>query len=175
MGAEATFNRQRQRSADSWPVGPEPQPGAVHMERFAPWAGLTAPQIRSLTHGTGADVCEETERDRLLIEAADQLPAHHDIDDTLWGRLVTGFTPEQPLDPQMLCGWYHGISHTARATGLPVQPGAGGVPRLSAADGDDGWPEALREVSRSAARLARPAGWACLCSLVLPTAPTAPC
>ncbi|MFD9561731.1 carboxymuconolactone decarboxylase family protein [Streptomyces sp. NPDC059994] len=100
----------------------------VHVQRFAPRAELNAAQIRSLTHGTRTDPCWETERDRLLIEAADALHAHHDIDDALWDRLATEFSPEQLLDLLMLCGWYHAISYTARATRLPLEPG---TPRFS--------------------------------------------
>ncbi|WP_371656424.1 MULTISPECIES: carboxymuconolactone decarboxylase family protein [unclassified Streptomyces] len=100
----------------------------VHVQRFAPRAELNVAQIRSLTRGTSTDACWETERDRLLIEATDALHAHHDIDDALWGRLATEFSSEQLLDLLMLCGWYHAISYTARATRLPPEPGA---PRFS--------------------------------------------
>ena len=64
-----------------------------------------------------------TGRDRLLLDAADALHTRHDIDDTLWARLATEFTPEELLDLLMLCGWYHAISFTARATRLAPEPG----------------------------------------------------
>lgn len=96
----------------------------VHLARFAPRAGLTSAQIGSLTHGSSADPCWTTERDRLLLDAADALHAHHDLDDTLWERLAAEFGPEQLLDLLMLCGWYHAISFTARATRLAPEPGA---------------------------------------------------
>ena len=110
----------------------------VHLARFAPRAGLTGAQIASLTHGTSADTCWSDERDRLLLDAADALHTHHDIDDSLWGRLSAEFTPEQLLDLLMLCGWYHAISYTARATRIAPEPGA---PRFGdfppASDGED--------------------------------------
>ncbi|MFG2287636.1 hypothetical protein ACGFOU_16455 [Streptomyces sp. NPDC048595] len=56
---------------------------SVHVQRFAPRAGLTTAQIGSLTHGTSADTCWTTERDRMLIDAADARHAHHDLDDAL--------------------------------------------------------------------------------------------
>ncbi|MGW2921858.1 carboxymuconolactone decarboxylase family protein [Streptomyces angustmyceticus] len=96
----------------------------VHIARFAQRAGLTAAQISSLTHGTSADPCWTAERDRLLLDATDALHTHHDIDDALWTRLGAEFTPEQLLDLFMLCGWYHAISYTARATRLPPEPGS---------------------------------------------------
>lgn len=96
----------------------------VHVARFAPRAGLTPEQIASLTHGSSADPCWTAERDRLLLDAADALHTHHDIDDALWERLAAEFDPEQLLDLLMLCGWYHAISFTARATRLAPEPGA---------------------------------------------------
>ncbi|GGP33515.1 hypothetical protein GCM10010278_07230 [Streptomyces melanogenes] len=109
---------------------------SVHVQRFAPRAELTEAQIRSLTYGTSSDACWDTERDRLLIEAVDALHARHDIVDALWGRLAGEFTAEQLLDLLMLCGWYHAISFTARATRLPLEPGAPRFSAFAAPDGD---------------------------------------
>jgi len=95
----------------------------VHIARFTPRAGLTRAQISSLTHGSSADTCWTTDRDRLLLDAADALHTDHDIDDTLWELLSAEFSPEQLLDLLMLCGWYHAISFTARATRLTPEPG----------------------------------------------------
>jgi alkylhydroperoxidase family enzyme len=74
------------------------------------------------------DTCWTAERDRLLLDAADALHADHDIDDALWTRLSAEFTREQLLDLFMLCGWYHAVSFTARATRLAPEPG---TPRFS--------------------------------------------
>ncbi len=101
----------------------------VHIARFAERAGLTADQISSLTHGSSADPCWSDERDRLLLDTADALHDDNDIDDALWARLSARFSPEQILDQLMLCGWYHAVSFTARATRLPPEPGA---PRFDA-------------------------------------------
>ncbi|QHC23404.1 carboxymuconolactone decarboxylase family protein [Streptomyces sp. GS7] len=101
----------------------------VHITRFADRAELTSQQITSLTHGSSADLCWTGERDRLLLDTADALHDGHDIDDALWARLSAQFSSEQILDVLMLCGWYHAISFTARATRLPPEPGA---PRFDA-------------------------------------------
>ncbi|HJP74419.1 MAG TPA: carboxymuconolactone decarboxylase family protein [Pseudonocardiaceae bacterium] len=95
----------------------------VHIARFAGKAGLTADQIVSLTSGSSADPCWSDERDRVLLDAADSLHEGNDIDDELWARLAGQFGPEQLLDVLMLCGWYHAISFTARATRLAPEPG----------------------------------------------------
>ncbi|MEU9096769.1 carboxymuconolactone decarboxylase family protein [Streptomyces sp. NPDC048361] len=96
----------------------------VHIALFADRAGLTPHQIASLTHGSSVDPCWSDERDRLLLDTADALHDGNDIDDELWARLSAHFSPEQILDLLMLCGWYHAISFTARATRLPPEPGA---------------------------------------------------
>ncbi|MFC4907033.1 carboxymuconolactone decarboxylase family protein [Actinomadura gamaensis] len=101
----------------------------VHIARFAGRAALTSQQISSLTHGSSADPCWTDERDRLLLDAADALHDDRDIGDALWARLSGHFGPEQILDLLMLCGWYHAISITARATRLAPEPGA---PRFDA-------------------------------------------
>ncbi|MEY9862906.1 alkylhydroperoxidase family enzyme [Catenulispora sp. GAS73] len=96
----------------------------VHVARFAVRADLTDAQISSLTHGSSTDACWTDERDRLLIDTADALHDANDIDDALWTRLDAEFSHEQLLDLLMLCGWYHAISFTARATRLAPEPGA---------------------------------------------------
>ncbi|MYW69915.1 carboxymuconolactone decarboxylase family protein [Streptomyces sp. SID8379] len=98
----------------------------VHVARFAGRAGLTAAQVSSLADGSGTDACWTSERDRLLVEAVDALHTAHDIDDPLWERLAVEFGPEQLLDLLMLCGFYHAISFTARATRLRPEPGTPG-------------------------------------------------
>jgi alkylhydroperoxidase family enzyme len=96
----------------------------VHIARFADKARLTEAQIASLTYGSSGDPCWSDERDRVLLDAADSLHEHNDIDDALWTRLTAQFGTEQLLDVLMLCGWYHAISFTARATRLAPEPGA---------------------------------------------------
>ena len=85
------------------------------MAFFAERAGLSAAQVTSLVYGGAGDPCWLSERDRLLIEAADALHEEADIGDGLWHRLARQFTEEQLLDLLMLAGWYHAISFTAKA------------------------------------------------------------
>ena len=90
----------------------------VHVAFFAERAGLSGPQISSLTHGGAGDPCWADERDRLLIQAADALHDGADIGDGLWLRLTRQFSDVQLLDLTMLAGWYHAISFTANAARL---------------------------------------------------------
>jgi alkylhydroperoxidase family enzyme len=96
----------------------------VHVAFFAERAGLTGPQLTSLTHGGAGDPCWPGERDRLLIEAADALHDTARIGDDLWLRLAGEFSDEQLLDVTMLAGWYHAISFTANAARVALEDGA---------------------------------------------------
>jgi alkylhydroperoxidase family enzyme len=96
----------------------------VHVVFFAERAGLSGPQVTSLTHGGPPDPCWTDERDRLLIEAADSLHDSSDIADDLWHRLAQIFSHEELLDLTMLCGWYHAISFTANSARVEREQGA---------------------------------------------------
>ncbi len=96
----------------------------VHVAYFADRAGLSADQLTSLTHGEPADACWTDEADRLLVEVADALHDHADIDDALWQRAAGHFTDVQLLDLLVLCGWYHAISYAANGIRLPPEPWA---------------------------------------------------
>lgn len=96
----------------------------VHVAVFAERAGLSGPQITSLAHGTASDPCWTSERDRLLIHAADALHDTSDIDDDLWRRMAREFSVEQLLDLLMLSGWYHAISFTANGARVGCEEGA---------------------------------------------------
>jgi alkylhydroperoxidase family enzyme len=90
----------------------------VHVALFSDAAALTREQVGSLTHGSADDDCWTDDRDRLLVEAVDQLHDSGTIDDALWARLAEVLTTEQLLDLPMLIGWYHSISFTANSAGV---------------------------------------------------------
>ena len=96
----------------------------VHVSFFADRAGLSGPQLTSLTHGRPADECWTDERDRLLIESADALHDSAVIGDDLWLRLARVFREEQLLDLLMLCGWYHAVSFAANSARVSCEDGA---------------------------------------------------
>jgi alkylhydroperoxidase family enzyme len=100
----------------------------VHVAFFSGRAGLSGPQVSSLTHGDSADACWVQERDRLLIEAADDLHDTADIPDAMWERLSSEFSDSQALDILLLCGWYHAISFVANGARVALEDGA---PRFS--------------------------------------------
>jgi alkylhydroperoxidase family enzyme len=95
----------------------------VHVMFFAERVGLTAEQVRSLTHGSAEDRCWNR-RESLLLAAADALHDHADIDDSLWAELGAELTDVELLDLLLLCGWYHAISYVARGARVELEQGA---------------------------------------------------
>ena len=93
----------------------------VHVAYFAGRAGLGSAQLASLSHGCPGDACWTDRRDRLLIEAVDALHDTSDVPEPLWAQLAAEFSEAELLDLLMLCGWYHAISFTARATRLELE------------------------------------------------------
>jgi alkylhydroperoxidase family enzyme len=95
----------------------------VHIAFFAERAGFTAAQVTSLTHGGPDDGCWD-ERDRVLVELADQLHDTATIDDEAFGRARALLSDAELLDAFLLCGWYHAISFAANAAGVENEDGA---------------------------------------------------
>lgn len=96
----------------------------VHIAFFADAAALTPAQVTSLTHGDATDSCWTSQRDRLLVEAADELHNTAAITDALYIRLSDTFTDAELLDLFMLCGWYHAISYAANGAGVELEDAA---------------------------------------------------
>ncbi|MEU4475313.1 carboxymuconolactone decarboxylase family protein [Micromonospora sp. NPDC023888] len=96
----------------------------VHVLLFAHRAGLTRPEIASITHGAPDDSCWTTGRERALIRVVDALHDSSDIDDGLWQSARAALDEPRLLDLLLLCGWYHAISFAARATRVELEPGA---------------------------------------------------
>ncbi len=99
----------------------------VHIAFFSEQASLEDDQIRSLTHGSSADTCW-SDRDRLLIAAADGLHDDAQLDDDLFAELDSTFSDAELLDLMMLAGWYHAISSAANGAQIALEPD---VPRFS--------------------------------------------
>ncbi len=96
----------------------------VHVAFFAARVELSEEQVRSLTYGHATDSCWTDLRDRLLVEAVDELHATADLSDELWERLRPTFDDAQILDLLLLCGWYHAISFAANGARVALEDGA---------------------------------------------------
>jgi hypothetical protein len=99
----------------------------VHVAFFAERVALSADQVTSLTHGSSADPCWDSPRDRVLIDAADALHDTTRISPELWGRLSGALSEAEILDLLLLCGWYHAISFVANGVEIELEAG---VPRF---------------------------------------------
>ena len=80
--------------------------------------------MTSLTHGSPDDTCWSDAGEKLLVGAVDALVDGNDIADALWHDLAAHFEEQQLLDLLLLAGWYRAITYVARATRLPLEPGA---------------------------------------------------
>jgi alkylhydroperoxidase family enzyme len=95
----------------------------VHVAFFADRVGLTAEQVRSVTHGTPDDPCWAP-GEAVLIRAVDELHDSADLSDETWTALAAVLTTEQILDLLFLAGWYHAISYAANGARTPLEVGA---------------------------------------------------
>jgi alkylhydroperoxidase family enzyme len=95
----------------------------VHVAFFAERVGLTADQIRSITHGSPDDPCWEIE-DGAVLRLVDSLIDTANVDDVLWARAAARFTRAQLLDILLLAGWYHAVAFAANAARVPLEEGA---------------------------------------------------
>ena len=96
----------------------------VHVAFFAERAGLDGAQVTSLTHGSSSDPCWVDERERVLIDAVDELHEQSDLSDATWARLAAVRSEAECLDLLLLSGWYHAISFVARGARVDLEPGA---------------------------------------------------
>ena len=69
----------------------------MHVAFFATRVGLTDAQVTSVTHGDSSDACWDDERDRVLLDAVDQLHDTAHVDDVLWARLADVLSEAEQL------------------------------------------------------------------------------
>ena len=89
-----------------------------HHRRFGPEVGLSD---RDLAVLTGAGSQDWSPRDRLLVAAADELHANHEISEATWGGLSALLTTEQLVELPMLVGHYILLAGRLRSLGVPLE------------------------------------------------------
>ncbi len=87
-------------------------------ERLALAAGLSGEEVRLVPHGP--DAAGWSDRQRLLLQAADELHATRDISDRLWSELRALLGDKELIELCMLVGHYEMLAMTLNA--LRVQP-----------------------------------------------------
>jgi len=70
-----------------------------------------------------------SERDRLLLSAADELHRDQQLHDSTWDALRAEFDHAQLVEIPFVVGNYTMLSMVANATGVPVEPGLPELPR----------------------------------------------
>jgi alkylhydroperoxidase family enzyme len=92
-----------------------------HHERLGKRAGLSPERIAAVRSGPEAEGW--TERQELLLHAADELHAEGRIGDELWARLAAHFDPPRLIELCMLVGHYEMLAMTLNSLGVePEQP-----------------------------------------------------
>jgi 4-carboxymuconolactone decarboxylase len=92
----------------------------VHVAAFGESAGFSPEQIAAIAD-TAPDHAVLTERDRLLVQLADELHDTATVSDALWLQLAAVWTPAQLIELLMLAGWYHAISYVCNAARVPLE------------------------------------------------------
>jgi alkylhydroperoxidase family enzyme len=98
-----------------------------HHNEYARAAGLSEAEIARVAAGPEADGWSE--RDRLLLRAADELHATQRLDDATWAALRALFSDAQLVEIPLVVGHYTMLSMLANATGVPLEPGLRVPPR----------------------------------------------
>jgi 4-carboxymuconolactone decarboxylase len=86
--------------------------------RLGAKAGLSDGDLAALT---GAGTRDWSAREGLLVAAADELHANHEISDATWRGLSALLTTEQLVELPMLVGHYILLAGTLRSLGVPLE------------------------------------------------------
>src|SRR5829696_5463582 len=95
----------------------------VHVVTFGRPLGLTEEQLASTVDGVPDDPCW-SDRDALLVRAADELHASSSVSDELFAALAEHWRPDQILDIVILAGCYRLISLVVNAAAIEQEPWA---------------------------------------------------
>jgi alkylhydroperoxidase family enzyme len=97
-------------------------------ERIARTAGLEREEVERVREGPAAGW---SERQRLLLRAADELHAERNISSELWAELRPLYSDRELIELCMLVGHYEMLAMTLNSLGVqPDRLGSGGAPRL---------------------------------------------
>jgi len=89
----------------------------AHHVGFAVQSGLSEDEIRALSGEFGVDWSTE---ERALLDAVDELHAHHTLTDATWKRLAAFLDTKQLITLPMLVGQYTMLAGTLNALGVDI-------------------------------------------------------
>jgi AhpD family alkylhydroperoxidase len=97
-----------------------------HHERLGALAGLSAEEIERVRSGPGAEGWSE--RQRLLLRAADELHADRTLSDALWSELRPLMSDTDLIELCLLVGHYEMVAMTLNALAVEPDPLPAGPP-----------------------------------------------
>lgn len=97
-----------------------------HHERIGQLSGLSAADVERVREGPEADGW--TDRQRLLLQAADELLSERTIGDPLWDQLALLLNEEELIELCMLVGHYEMLAMTLNALRVEPDPPPSGRP-----------------------------------------------
>lgn len=92
----------------------------VHIASYRKKADLTDDQVYSTIHGSAADACWQ-DKDRALIDMADELHEDGRVSDETFDALSSHFSANAIMELLALTGWYHAISYMANGMGTELE------------------------------------------------------
>lgn len=98
-----------------------------HHVRYARAAGLDGAEIERIAEGPAA--AGWSERERLLLEVADELHRGQDVSDATWRRMRGCFDDAQLVEIPFVVGIYTMLSMVAKSTGVPLEADLPPLPR----------------------------------------------
>ena len=89
-------------------------------------AGISDEEISALTKPVGDHAWND--EDALVLEATDELYAHHGVSDEMWARLTDRFSTQEILDLVFAVGQYQLVSTVLNTVGVALDEGVPGFP-----------------------------------------------
>jgi alkylhydroperoxidase family enzyme len=89
-------------------------------------SGITDEEISALTKPIADH--DWNDEDRLVLEATDELYAHHGVSDETWARLTDRFSTQEILDLVFAVGQYQLVSTVLNTVGVALDEGVPGFP-----------------------------------------------
>jgi AhpD family alkylhydroperoxidase len=99
-----------------------------HHQRIGRAAGLSAEEVQRVREGPDAD--DWSERQRLLLRAADELHGEGRIGDETWAALASIYEPRLLIEICMLVGHYTMVAMTLNTLEVQPEPPAPAEPKL---------------------------------------------
>ena len=99
----------------------------MHVSIYASKCGLSAEQIRELTHSTGWEQLTPSlwsESERLIVRMVDELHHHSTVSDATWQALSAAWPQDQVIELIFASSFYHMAAFFLNAAAVPLEEGS---------------------------------------------------